>query len=82
MKAALEIWGARGNLFHQGFAKQTDDADIVKATMAKPGVILRRAVGTKAHSTRIPTCQGFRCCRKPSSTHSGVLSQFEFSAEP
>ena len=46
MKAALEAWGSRNNLFHQGFAKATDDRDIVAATMAKPGVVLRRPVGT------------------------------------
>jgi colicin import membrane protein len=46
MKAALEAWGAGANLFHQGFARQTDDAAIVKAAMARPGVVLRRPVGT------------------------------------
>lgn len=46
MKAALEAWGAGANLFHQGFARQTDEAAIVKATMARPGVVLRRPVGT------------------------------------
>lgn len=46
MKAALEAWGAGANLFHQGFAQQTDDPAIVKATMARPGVVLRRPVGT------------------------------------
>lgn len=46
MKAALEAWGAGANLFHQGFAQQTDDPAIVKATMAQPGVVLRRPVGT------------------------------------
>jgi type IV secretory pathway VirB10-like protein len=46
MKAALEAWGAGANLFHQGFAQQTDDPGIVKATMARPGVVLRRPVGT------------------------------------
>ena len=46
MKAALEAWGAGANLFHQGFARQTDDPDIVKATMARPGLVLRRPVGT------------------------------------
>jgi hypothetical protein len=24
MKAALEAWGSRSNLFHQGFAKESD----------------------------------------------------------
>jgi hypothetical protein len=46
MKAALEAWGADSNLFHQGAAKQSDDPDAIAATMAKPGVVLRRAVGT------------------------------------
>jgi hypothetical protein len=46
MKAALEAWGADSNLFHQGAAKESHDPDVVAATMAKPGVVLRRAVGT------------------------------------
>src|SRR5215472_8683975 len=41
-KAALEAWGAGSNLFHQGVAKEVDDPDVVDATMAKPGVVLRR----------------------------------------
>ena len=46
MKAALEAWGADSNLFHQGVAKESDDPDVVAATMAKPGVVLRRPVGS------------------------------------
>ena len=46
MKAALEAWGASSNLFHQGAASETDDPAIVAATMAKPGIVLRRPVGT------------------------------------
>ncbi|RXT41818.1 cell envelope biogenesis protein TolA [Bradyrhizobium betae] len=46
MKAALDAWGAKSNLFHQGIAKETDDPDIVAATMAAPGVVLRRPVGS------------------------------------
>lgn len=46
MKAALAAWGADGDLFHQGFARRTDDAAIVAATTARPGVVLRRPVGT------------------------------------
>lgn len=48
MKAALEAWGAGSNLFHQGFARESTDRDIIAATMAKPGVVLRRPVGTDA----------------------------------
>jgi type II secretory pathway component HofQ len=39
-------WGADSNLFHQGVAKETDDPEIVAATMAKSGVVLRRPVGS------------------------------------
>ena len=46
MKAAAEAWGSRTNLFEQGLAKETDDPAIVAATMAKPGVVLRRPVGS------------------------------------
>ena len=46
MKAALEAWGMSHNAFQHGFAKQTEDPAIVAATTAKPGVVLKRAVGT------------------------------------
>jgi hypothetical protein len=46
MKAALEAWGADSNLFHQGAAKEAADPGIVAATMKKPGVVLKRAVGS------------------------------------
>jgi colicin import membrane protein len=46
MKAALEAWGAGSNLFHQGAAKETDDPEVVAATMAKPGVVLKRPAGS------------------------------------
>jgi hypothetical protein len=46
MKAALEAWGADSNLFHQGAAKESDDPDVIAATMRKPGVVLRRPVGS------------------------------------
>jgi hypothetical protein len=46
MKAALEAWGADSNLFHQGAAKESDDPDVIAVTMKKPGVVLRRPVGS------------------------------------
>lgn len=58
MKAALDAWGAKSNLFHQGAAKETDDPDIVAATMASPGVVLRRPVGSDGPFTeqaKLPT---------------------------
>jgi hypothetical protein len=46
MKAALEAWGADSNLFHQGAAKESTDPDVIAATMKKPGVVLKRPVGS------------------------------------
>ena len=46
MKAALEAWGADSNLFHQGAAKQSEDPNVIAATMAAPGVVLKRPVGS------------------------------------
>ncbi|WP_426420931.1 cell envelope biogenesis protein TolA [Bradyrhizobium genosp. A] len=50
MKAALEAWGAD----HQGAAKQSDDPDVIAATMAKPGVVLKRPVGSKGPFSEHP----------------------------
>src|SRR6201988_4708237 len=46
MKAALEAWGADSNLFHHGAAKESIDPDVIAATMKKPGVVLKRPVGS------------------------------------
>lgn len=54
MKAALEAWGSRRNLFHHGFAQLNEEPEIVAATMAKPGVVLRRPVGTNAAFSEHP----------------------------
>lgn len=67
MKAALEAWGSRTNLFHQGFAKESDDPDTIAATMAKPGVVLRRAVGSNqpfSEDAELPTDLPFGKARK------------------
>ena len=46
MKAAAEAWGSDTDVFKKGFAKETHDPKIVAATMAKPGVLLKRPVGS------------------------------------
>ncbi len=67
MKAALEAWGMGHSAFQHGFAKQTDDPKIVAATMAKPGTVLRRAVGTQgANSRNMLSCQ--RTCGSSTSS--------------
>lgn len=58
MKAALAAWGADSNLFHQGFAREVDDPAIVEATMAQPGVVLKRPIGSNGpfhESAELPT---------------------------
>ena len=62
MKVALEAWGAGSNLFHQGIAKETDDPDVVAATMSKPGVMLKRPAGSSgrfAEHSNLPSDLGF-----------------------
>src|SRR5688572_932357 len=48
MKAALEAWGAESNLFHQGVARESEDPNVIAATMAAPGFVLKRPVGSSA----------------------------------
>jgi hypothetical protein len=58
MKAALEAWGADSNLFHQGAASEARDQAVIAAAMAKPGIILRRPVGSDgpfAEHADVPT---------------------------
>jgi colicin import membrane protein len=54
MKAALEAWGAGSNLFQQGVAKESSDPEAIAATMSKPGVVLRRPVGSDAPFSEHP----------------------------
>jgi hypothetical protein len=68
MKAALEAWGADSNLFHQGAAKQSEDPDVVAATTAKPGVVLKRPVGSDGpfgEHAELPKDLGPRERKKP-----------------
>src|SRR4051794_15208437 len=69
MKAALEAWGSGSNLFHQGVAKEVDDPDVVAATMSKPGVILKRPVGSnepfKEHADLPTDMPGDEVKRRP-----------------
>jgi colicin import membrane protein len=58
MKAALDAWGSKSNLFHQGVARESDDPAIVKAAMAKPGVVLKRPIGSDepfSETAELPT---------------------------
>jgi hypothetical protein len=62
MEAALEAWGSDSNLFHQGAVKESDDPEVIAATMKKPGVVLRRPVGSDgsfSEHAELPTDLGY-----------------------
>ena len=46
-KAALDAWGASAHLFAQGFAAETNEPALVKAALARPGMVLRRQFGSQ-----------------------------------
>jgi len=58
-KSALAAWGSRQDLFHLGLAKPTTDSDAVKAAMAKPGVVLKRPVGSSIPFSENPPLPDF-----------------------
>jgi colicin import membrane protein len=45
--AALRAWGMKHDLFAQGLARQASDKATIETTMAKPGTVLRRPLGSK-----------------------------------
>ncbi|WP_404479149.1 hypothetical protein [Novosphingobium sp. BL-52-GroH] len=47
-KATLEAWGAGSDLFASGAAEPVNDASLVKAPLAQPGVVIRVARGSTA----------------------------------
>lgn len=52
---ALAAWGAHQDLFKTGGARETDDPELVKAALAQPGEVLRRAaLGAKAPILKVP----------------------------
>jgi hypothetical protein len=84
MKAALEAWGADSNLFHQGAAKESDDPDIIAAAMAKPGVVLRRPVGSDGsfgERAELPTNLGGSGPRKAARKSKGSQTK-QLSSRP
>ena len=45
-KAALEAWGADGNLFAQGIAEQVTDRALMEEALERPGEIIRKVRGS------------------------------------
>ena len=50
----MEAWGAGSNLFHQSVAMESSDPEVIAATISKPGVVLRRPVGSDAAFSEHP----------------------------
>ena len=50
---ALAAWGVRQDLFKEGRAHETDDKALVKAALAQPGAVLRRASGTRGELAKL-----------------------------
>ena|SRR5688572_11519852 len=46
-KAALAAWGSKRDLFREGFATVSNDAEAVGEALKRPGVVLRRAYGSQ-----------------------------------
>jgi colicin import membrane protein len=89
MKAALAAWGADSNLFHQGAAEESTDPEVVAATMAKPGVVLKRPIGSDGPFTEhadLPTDLGNEASngrpRKERATEKATLSQNRRQGSP
>ena len=86
MKAALDLWGAAFNLFTHGFARQTDERSTVAATLARPGVVLRRPVGTdqaySEHAEASLSLPHQKANRKPKASPSKPSRQRTRPAKP
>src|SRR5215218_549401 len=60
-KAALEAWGADGNLFAQGIAEQVSDPELMEEPLGSPGEVIKRVRGsTDEHFAALD-----RTARKP-----------------
>src|SRR5438067_8896483 len=57
-KAALEAWGSRQNLFHDGTASVATDPQAIKAALQKPGVVLKRLAGSDGEFVEQPPLSG------------------------
>ncbi|HWD27204.1 MAG TPA: hypothetical protein VG387_08565 [Rhizomicrobium sp.] len=52
---ALAAWGIHQDVFAHGQARETSEKAAVEAALAKPGVVLRRPLGTKAAFSEEPS---------------------------
>jgi len=50
---ALAAWGVHQDVFKTGQAHETDDKALVKAALKAPGVVLRRAAGSRGDLAKV-----------------------------
>lgn len=65
MKAALAAWGLTQNVFAQDLAKQTEDSRIVAAAEARPGMVLRRPIGSHGAFSEHAQLPKVKAAKKP-----------------
>jgi hypothetical protein len=63
MKAALEAWGMKHNAFADGTAEISKNASVIATAEARPGLVLRRPIGSKAAFQENP--KGLKAPRPP-----------------
>jgi hypothetical protein len=74
MKAAPEAWEASSNLFHQGFAKEADDDDVIAATMEDEArIAVRKIPANHSNLTAGRWAQGLP--HRPDSQYHGRTSE-------
>ena len=78
-KAALEAWGADGNLFAQGIAEQVDDPKLMEEPLARPGEVIRKLRGSAdehvAELAKAPALKGKKGGDMPSPRASPAIGR-------
>lgn len=67
-KAALDAWGSSQNLFRDGAASVAADPQAIKAALQKPGVVLKRLVGSGAEFVEQPPLPASASSARPKKT--------------
>lgn len=83
-KAALEAWGADGNLFAQGIAEQVDDPKLTEEPLARPGEVIKRLRGsTEEHIAAVGKVEKKKDGSRPStSLRTAIKSGMTKEAKP
>ena len=65
-KAALEAWGADGNLFAHGIAQEVTDPELIEEPLANPGKVIKRIRGSEdEHFAELAKSEKTKSAAKP-----------------